>query len=73
MFVQALERQESDFQSHCSLERSKLQGEVNEMEKILDNDKDGNEHSDSLVHSIQDCNKRLELAKKVREALLKFL
>lgn len=71
--LKALERQESDFQSHCSLECSKLQGKVNEMEKILDNGKDGNEHSDSLVHSIQDCNKRLELAKKELAAKLRAI
>ncbi|KAL2543857.1 paramyosin-related [Forsythia ovata] len=71
--LKALERQETDFQSHCSLECSKLQGEVNDMEKILDNGKNGKEHSDSLGHSIQDSNERLESAKKELAAKLRAI
>ncbi|KAI3468288.1 hypothetical protein Pfo_024951 [Paulownia fortunei] len=61
--LKALEKQEFDFQSHRSSDCSRLQQEVDELDKMLHSGRD-DEDSDKFHRSFQDSNERLESAKK---------
>ncbi|KAA8521733.1 hypothetical protein F0562_012406 [Nyssa sinensis] len=70
-----MERQESDFQSHCNAVRSKLQADINELEKLVSSGNDDESLFNGLSHSLHDSIERLnsakrELATKLREIVL---
>ncbi|XP_059642659.1 uncharacterized protein LOC132284564 isoform X2 [Cornus florida] len=71
----ALEKQESDFQSHCDANRSKLQAEISELEELISNENDDKTLSNGFCHSLHDSLERLnsakrELATKLRAIVL---
>ncbi|XP_073301653.1 uncharacterized protein [Primulina huaijiensis] len=68
--LEGLERQESDFQSQWDLELSRLQVEVEELDKILRSPADY-EFGDAIDSSFQDCNEKLGLRKKELAAKLR--
>jgi hypothetical protein len=65
-FVQNLERQESEFQSNCSVKRSELQTDVIELEGRIANGCDSKSISHILNHSFIESLERLNSAKKVK-------
>ncbi|XP_073055400.1 uncharacterized protein [Primulina eburnea] len=69
--LEGLERQESDFQSRWDLEWSRLQVEVEELDKILHSPTDDDEFGDAIDSSFQDCNEKLGLRKKELAAKLR--
>ncbi|XP_062165287.1 uncharacterized protein LOC133871863 isoform X2 [Alnus glutinosa] len=64
LFVQNLERQESEFQSNCSVKRSELQTDVIELEGRIANGCDSKSISHILNHSFIESLERLNSAKK---------
>ncbi|KZV53902.1 coiled-coil domain-containing protein 93 [Dorcoceras hygrometricum] len=65
VFVQeGLERQESDFQSRRNLEWSRLQVEVEELDKILRGATDDDGFCDAIDISFQNCSETLDSRKK---------
>ncbi|XAR69339.1 hypothetical protein NMG60_11000885 [Bertholletia excelsa] len=72
--LKALERQASDFQSHCNAKHSRLQAEVNELENRISCSKDDrnlfNDIDYSLHNSLEKLNSvKRELALKLRDIL----
>lgn len=65
-FVQNLERQESEFQSNCSVKRSELQTDVIELEGRIANGCDSKSISHILNHPFIESLERLNSAKKVK-------
>ncbi|KAG6409642.1 hypothetical protein SASPL_127683 [Salvia splendens] len=63
--MKELEKLELDFQSQCSSDCTRLQKEVDELDKML-NSGANYEDSDAFHHSFQDSSERLESVKKVR-------
>ncbi|KAG6387948.1 hypothetical protein SASPL_153144 [Salvia splendens] len=61
--MKELEKQELDFQSQCSSDCSRLQKEVDELDKML-NSGANYVDSDAFHHSFQDSSERLESVKK---------
>ncbi|XP_075522542.1 uncharacterized protein LOC142555522 isoform X3 [Primulina tabacum] len=69
--ILGLARQESDFQSQWDLEWSRLQVEVEELDKILHSPTDDDEFGDAIDSSFQDCNEKLGLRKTELSAKLR--
>ncbi|XP_075522541.1 uncharacterized protein LOC142555522 isoform X2 [Primulina tabacum] len=69
--LEGLARQESDFQSQWDLEWSRLQVEVEELDKILHSPTDDDEFGDAIDSSFQDCNEKLGLRKTELSAKLR--
>ncbi|XP_042001883.1 coiled-coil domain-containing protein 93-like isoform X2 [Salvia splendens] len=61
--MKELEKLELDFQSQCSSDCTRLQKEVDELDKML-NSGANYEDSDAFHHSFQDSSERLESVKK---------
>lgn len=65
MCFQALERQESDVQSRCNENNSKLQTEVNKLEELMLSNNAGDSISEGFDHSYGESIERLNAAKTV--------
>ncbi|XP_042039723.1 coiled-coil domain-containing protein 93 isoform X1 [Salvia splendens] len=70
--MKELEKQELDFQSQCSSDCSRLQKEVDELDKML-NSGANYVDSDAFHHSFQDSSERLESVKKEHATKLRAI
>ncbi|KAK6140979.1 hypothetical protein DH2020_025277 [Rehmannia glutinosa] len=70
--LKALEKQEFDFRSQRSSDCSRLQQEIDELDKMLHSGRD-DEDSDKFHHSFQESNCRLESAKQELAAKLRSI
>ncbi|XP_060175350.1 uncharacterized protein LOC132606054 isoform X4 [Lycium barbarum] len=70
--AKALDRQESELQSRCILEHSKLQAKVDEFEDLLQRGKEG-KFSESLDHTFRDSTEKLDSAKRELAANLRSI